>query len=129
MKKNTKICKNNKALWLGSTKRVVKQLAISTCSFLTLPFMKQEDNAIFRYFRKVYFDKPDPLIFDGNELAYYNIINLVIDKKQLYKKNIVDIGCGSGSFYYCLKKIILSTILILELILHLVIQYFQKEIK
>lgn len=96
--------KKNKATWLGSRTRIIKQIVVSMLSFITLPFARHNDKAIGEYFKKVYYKKPDPLIFDGNELAYYNIIDLVVMSSEFSLKNIIDIGCGKGSFYKWLKS-------------------------
>jgi len=94
----------NKAKWKPTFKKRLVQYFASFKALLTYPFFKKKDNGIKLFFEKNYHEKPDPLIFDGNTGKYLDQIKNVLDIAQLNGENIIDLGCGSGSFLFWLKQ-------------------------
>lgn len=93
-----------KATWLPHKMLLVKQLAVSTASFITLPLFRPVPNGIQKFFYNNYYKAPDGLIFDGTTSGYYAKINNLIDINVLDKCVVIDIGCGNGSLYQWLKR-------------------------
>ena len=96
--------KKRKVDWILSKKRFFEQILISVASFFTLLFFKRKENAIQDFFYKNYNVKKDEFIWDGTSLNYYNQITNCTELTVFKNSNIFDIGCGTGSFYYWLKK-------------------------
>lgn len=91
------------AEWLGSPKRVLKQILSSIWSYVSLPFVKYSKNAVFDFFYSFYRGKPDPLVFDGKDRRYFDRIEDLFDVNTLKDQSVLDLGCGDGSFYFWLK--------------------------
>lgn len=87
------------ANWLGNPKRIILQLIVSATSYLTLPTAKFRDDAVYEYFVQLYRGKPETLIFDGKDGRYLEQINLVYNVNNFNLKNVLDLGCGDGSFF------------------------------
>jgi hypothetical protein len=104
MEKISQVSQKQLASWLGNKKRILTQLLISGFSYLTFPFARNRKNATIDFFSKRYNSDPDPLIFDGNDDKYFNQIEMVYRVENLKDKEIVDLGCGTGSLFFWLKS-------------------------
>lgn len=96
--------KKRVANWLGSPKRVIHQLIVSSYSYLTYPFAKFHENAAKEYFTQIYSVKDDPLLFDGKDEGYLQKIVSVMEIQKLTKKRVLDIGCGNGNLFQFLES-------------------------
>ena len=94
----------NKAKWKPTWKRRYMQYLASLKAILTYPFFKQNDSGVKLFFENNYNKTPDPLLFDGNTNQYLDQITNVLDIKSLNDKDVIDLGCGSGSFLFWLEK-------------------------
>ena len=102
MENNSKIIKE-KAIWVGSPKRVVLQLLVSIKSYFTFPFSKLREEAVMEYFKEIYSGKEDPLLFDGKDFGYLIRIKKVHALNSLKDSNILDFGCGNGAVFRWLE--------------------------
>lgn len=92
----------NRAEWFSPEKRIFKQYLISFKSYLTKIFAKYHNDAAKNYFSNIYNGKYDAYLFDGKEKGYLNC--LIYIKDILKNRNIIDLGCGTGSLYRWMKK-------------------------
>ena len=89
--------------WMPKNKLLLKQLLVSTASFITLPFFKSRADGVREFFYANYCDKPDGLIFDGTTSGYFSKIEVLVDLAILDKQVIFDIGCGDGALLKWIK--------------------------
>ena len=90
------------ANWFNPPNRILKQYIISLKSYLTKPFAKYKEDAAQIFFSDINSGKNDPYIFDGGNMEYYN--GLLFARKSFIDKDIIDLGCGTGSLYHWFKK-------------------------
>ena len=90
--------------WMPKNTLLLKQLLVSTTSFITLPFFKPQPDGILKFFYSNYCEEPDGLIFDGTTSGYFSKIERVIDLKMLDKQVVFDIGCGDGTLLKWLRN-------------------------
>ena len=95
------------ATWLPSPAKLLKQFCLSLLSYATLPLYKEKDNGVQIFFRHNYSVEPDEFIFDGTTNGYFSKVNHFIELMPISEMEIVDLGCGKGSFYewLCSKKV------------------------
>lgn len=90
------------AEWFGPRQNIIKQYFISFKSHLTKIFATYQKDAAKIYFSEIYNGKDDPYLFDGKKDGYYD--GLLHAAEILKNKNIIDLGCGTGTLYKWLKK-------------------------
>lgn len=93
------------AHWTPRLKIYIKQLCVSSLSFLTLPFFTPTEDGVKQFFKANYYEKPDDLVFDGSNNGYYSKIELLPDFKMRENVSVIDLGSGQGSLYLWLKNI------------------------
>jgi hypothetical protein len=93
-----------KANWKPTFRRRFAQYLASLKALITYPFFKRIDDGIKLFFEENYKVKQDPLIFDGHTDKYLEQISNVIDLSKLNDVDIIDLGCGIGSFIFWLEK-------------------------
>jgi len=94
-----------KAQWIGSRERFIKQIKVSIISYFKRPFVQEKKEAVKDFWTREYNNPKDELIFDGSNQAYLNklipILNQ-IDKKNGY--HVIDLCAGNGNLYCWIKK-------------------------
>lgn len=93
-----------KSTWIPNKYLFFRQLRVSLFSYLTLPFFKRKENGVQLFFEKNYSKEKDDLIFDGNTTSYYDKLDSKEIRDLLSEANVIDLGCGSASFYKWLKN-------------------------
>jgi hypothetical protein len=94
----------NKANWKPTFKKRFLQYIASLKALITYPFFRSIDGGVKIFFEKNYKIKRDSLIFDGNTYRYLEQITNVIDLSKLNDVDIIDLGCGTGSFLIWLEN-------------------------
>jgi hypothetical protein len=93
-----------KAKWKPVFRKRFLQYLASLKALITYPFFKRIDDGIKLFFEENYKIKQDPLIFDGHTNRYLDQISNVMDLTKLNDVDIIDLGCGIGSFISWLEK-------------------------
>lgn len=93
------------AKWIPGFKKYIKQLCVSSISFLTLPFYAPKEDGVKKFFSSNYYEKQDELVFDGSTNGYYSKVELLTNFKLRDNISIIDLGSGQGSLYAWLKRI------------------------
>lgn len=93
------------AQWVPGLKKYIKQLCMSSFSFLTLPFFTPTEDGVKKFFKSNYYEKQDDFVFDGSTNGYYSKMKLLADFKLWENNSIIDLGSGQGSLYIWLKSI------------------------
>lgn len=93
------------AQWIPGLKKYIKQLCVSSLSFMTLPFFTPKEDGVKKFFKSNYYEKQDDLVFDGSTNGYYSKVELLTDFKSWENVSVIDLGSGQGSLYAWLKSI------------------------
>ncbi len=86
-----------RARWIHN-QSIFKQFYVSALSYLKNPFCRKYKGATRQFFIKNYYDRPDELVFDGNNNAYFDKLHCCGPLNSVHFNTIYDCGCGNGSF-------------------------------
>lgn len=90
-----------KAQWIGSPCRYIKQTAISILSFIRRPFVREKPGAVREYWKGYYSGAIiDNFVFDSSDIKYLDKIEHVIQViGDISKTDVIDLCSGNGNLY------------------------------